>query len=120
MGTPGVLTGADILVTDGRIAAIGANVQAPAGAEVIDAAGRPVTPGFFGGVGHLGVEEIGLEPTEGDYALALGQMRPEFDVTLAFNPASAGDRRQPDRRGDLRRAGSHRGGGIGGSARWHR
>ena len=88
MGTPGVLTGADILVTDGRIAAIGPNVQAPAGAEVIDAAGRPVTPGFFGGVGHLGVEEIGLEPTEGDYALALGQMRPEFDVTLAFNPAS--------------------------------
>ena len=48
----------------------------------------PVTPGLFGGVGHLGVEEIGLEPSEGDYALALGEMRPEFDVTLAFNPDS--------------------------------
>jgi hypothetical protein len=34
------------------------------------------------------VEEIGLEPSEGDYALALGEMRPEFDVTLAFNPDS--------------------------------
>ena len=26
---------------------------------VIEAAGRPVTPGFFGGIGHMGLEEIG-------------------------------------------------------------
>lgn len=88
MSARGVLTGTDVLITDGRIAALGDDVAAPEGAEVIDAAGRPVTPGFFGGVGHLGVEEIGLEPSEGDYALALGEMRPEFDVTLAFNPDS--------------------------------
>jgi imidazolonepropionase-like amidohydrolase len=88
MSARGVLTGTDVLITDGRIAALGDDIAAPEGAEVIDAAGRPVTPGFFGGVGHLGVEEIGLEPSEGDYALALGEMRPEFDVTLAFNPDS--------------------------------
>jgi len=88
MAARGVLAGADVLITDGRIAALGDDIQAPEGAEVIDAAGRPVTPGFFGGVGHLGVEEIGLEPSEGDYALSLGEMRPEFDVTLAFNPDS--------------------------------
>ena len=88
MGARGVLAGADVLITDGRIAALGDDIPAPEGAEVVDAAGRPVTPGFFGGLGHLGVEEIGLEPSEGDYALALGEMRPEFDVTLAFNPAS--------------------------------
>jgi imidazolonepropionase-like amidohydrolase len=88
MGAQGVVAGADLLITDGRIAAIGSNVAAPAGAEIIDAAGRPVTPGFFGGVGHLGLEEIGLEPSEGDYALKLGEMRPEFDVTLGFNPES--------------------------------
>jgi imidazolonepropionase-like amidohydrolase len=88
MGERGVVTG-DLLITDGRIAAIGGNLAAPQGAEIIDATGRTVTPGLFGGVGHLGVEEIGIEPTEGDYALALGEMRPEFDVTLAFNPNSA-------------------------------
>ena len=89
MSGRGILAGTDLVITDGRIAAIGADLDPPEGAAVIDAAGRPVTPGFFGGVGHMGVEEIGLEPTEGDYALALGEMRPEFDVTLAFNPASA-------------------------------
>ncbi len=88
MGADGVVAG-DLLITDGRIAAIGSNLAAPPGAEIIDAAGRVVTPGLFGGVGHLGVEEIGIEPSEGDYALALGEMRPEFDVTLAFNPNSA-------------------------------
>ena len=88
IGADGVVAG-DLLITDGRIAAIGSNLAAPPGAEIIDAAGRVVTPGLFGGVGHLGVEEIGIEPTEGDYALALGEMRPEFDVTLAFNPNSA-------------------------------
>jgi imidazolonepropionase-like amidohydrolase len=88
MGTHGVLTGAHLLIMDGVIVAMGSNVVAPQGAEVIDAAGRPVTPGFFGGVGHLGVEEIGIEPSEGDYSLRLGEMRPEFDVSLAFNPNS--------------------------------
>jgi len=33
-------------------------------------------------------EEIGLEPTVDDYSLKLGSMRPEFDVSLAFNPES--------------------------------
>ncbi len=88
MGAQGVLSGADLLITDGRVAAIGRDIAAPAGAEIIDAAARPVTPGLFGGVGHLGLEEIGLEPSEGDYALNLGEMRPEFDVTLGFNPES--------------------------------
>jgi imidazolonepropionase-like amidohydrolase len=88
MGAQGVLSGADLLITDGRVTAIGSNIAAPADAEVIDAAARPVTPGLFGGVGHLGLEEIGLEPSEGDYALNLGEMRPEFDVTLGFNPES--------------------------------
>ena len=82
------LKGADVLVQNGRIAAIGENLTAPAGTTIIDAKGRAVTPGVFGGLGHIGLEEIGIEQTTGDYAHRLGQMRPEFDVTLAFNPES--------------------------------
>ncbi len=82
------LTGADVLVQDGRIAAIGAGLAAPAGVRVIEANGRALTPGVFGGLGHVGLEEIGLEQTTGDFAQRLGQMRPEFDVSLAFNPES--------------------------------
>lgn len=82
------LAATDVLVQDGRIAAIGSGLAAPAGVRVIEAEGRALTPGIFGGLGHLGLEEIGLEQTTGDYAHRLGQMRPEFDVTLAFNPES--------------------------------
>ena len=38
---------ADILTEDGTIAAIGRNLSAPAGAEVVDAAGKLVFPGFI-------------------------------------------------------------------------
>lgn len=85
----GVLQHADILIRDGRIAELGTRLTAPGSAERIEAAGRPVTPGLFGGIGYLGVEEIGLEPAADDYALKLGgAMRPEFDVSSAFNPDS--------------------------------
>ncbi|NBP08057.1 MAG: amidohydrolase, partial [Gammaproteobacteria bacterium] len=82
------LTGTDVLVQDGRVTAIGTALAAPTGTRVVDAKGRALTPGIFGGLGHIGLEEIGLEQSTGDYAQRLGQMRPEFDVTLAFNPES--------------------------------
>ncbi len=85
----GVLEHTDLLISDGKIAELGHDLKAPAGAEVIEADGRPVTPGLFGGLSHLGIEEIGIEPTVDDYSLKLGSMRPEFDVTAAFNPESA-------------------------------
>lgn len=78
--------GTDILIENGVITQIGANLTPSAGSKIIDAAGRAVTPGVFGGIGRIGLEEIGLEKTTGDYGQRLGQMRPEFDVTLAFNP----------------------------------
>ncbi|HZO21364.1 MAG TPA: amidohydrolase family protein [Steroidobacteraceae bacterium] len=88
LGTPAVLEHTDLLIENGRIAGWGHDLKAPADAETIDAGGKPVTPGLFGGLGHLGLEEIGLEPSADDYALRLGSMRPEFDVTPAFNPQS--------------------------------
>ena len=88
MTAAGVLEHMDILISDGKIAEIGHGLNAPANAEIVVAGGRPVTPGLFGGIGHLGIEEIGEESTVDDYALKLGSMRPEFDVTTAFNPDS--------------------------------
>jgi hypothetical protein len=85
----GTLEHTDLLIRDGKIEAIGHAISAPAGAEVIEAGGRPVTPGLFGGLGRPGIEEIGEEPTVNDYSLKLGNMRPEFDVSAAFNPESA-------------------------------
>jgi len=84
----GTLEGASVLIEGGRVIAIGRELAAPAGAEVIDLKGRPVTPALFGGVGQFGVSEVELEASTNDGTLKLGQMRPEFDLSLAFNPDS--------------------------------
>jgi imidazolonepropionase-like amidohydrolase len=55
MGPEGILEGADLLVTRGRVAAVGRDLQAPAGAAVIDAARRHVTPGLVDAHLHSGV-----------------------------------------------------------------
>ena len=54
-GTGAKLDGADVLIVDGRIAAVGPNLQAPDGASIIEAAGRWVTPGLIDVHSHLGV-----------------------------------------------------------------
>ena len=89
----GTLRNTDVLVQQGRIAAIGSGLAA-GNAPVVDARGQPLTPSLFGGITDIGVEEVSGEPSTVDATLALGanaadmQVRPEFDVTLAYNPDS--------------------------------
>ena len=47
MGSQGVLQGADVLINGGKIAAVCLGLTPPQGAEVIEAHGRPVTPGLM-------------------------------------------------------------------------
>ena len=49
-----------ILIQDGKIAAVGADLTAPEGAEVIDAGGRIVSPGFVDAHTHIGLHEEGI------------------------------------------------------------
>jgi imidazolonepropionase-like amidohydrolase len=53
--TDGTIENGDLLVRDGRIAAVGRNLEAPAGARVIDARGRYVMPGIIDTHSHMGV-----------------------------------------------------------------
>ena len=50
---------ATVLMRDGKIVAVGADVAIPAGAERIDAAGKWVTPGIFNPSTLLGLVEVG-------------------------------------------------------------
>ena len=54
-GTGARLDDADVLLADGKVAAVGQGLQAPAGAQVVDATGKWVTPGIIDVHSHLGV-----------------------------------------------------------------
>ncbi len=49
------IQGGSILLRDGRIVAVGASVQAPSDATVVDGTGKWVTPGVIDTHSHLGV-----------------------------------------------------------------
>lgn len=54
-GTGQRLDNADVLIEGGKIAAVGQDLQAPAGAATVDAQGKWVTPGIIDVHSHLGV-----------------------------------------------------------------
>ena len=60
---PAVLVtfGLSIVIQNGRITAVGANTRVPGNARVIDAKGRPVTPGIFVAGTNLAAVEVDLE-----------------------------------------------------------
>ncbi len=81
MDAQGVLQ-ADILVDGGKIAAIGENICCD-GAEVIDACGKVVTPGFVDAHSHIG----GIGPgTEEDLNEMTNPLTPELDAYYGINP----------------------------------
>ena len=88
--TKGTLKNTDVLVRGGVIVAVGADAAAP-NATVIDAKGKELTPGLFGGLTDIGLEEIAAESETVDSTLNQKspaweqQWRPELDVTAAFN-----------------------------------
>jgi hypothetical protein len=93
VAAPGTLEQTDVLVRNGKIAAIGSGIAA-AGAKVIEAGNRPLTPGFYAGLANIGVTEVYAESTTSDSNISFAapawqqQWRPEFDVTRAYNPRS--------------------------------
>lgn len=92
----GTLKNTDVLVQGGIIRAVGKQLTAPAGTTSFDAQGKPLTPGLFAGITGIGIEEVSQEDSTVDANLNLKtgdsglieNLRPEFDVTLAYNPRS--------------------------------
>ena len=84
-----VIENGTVLIRDGKIVEVGANVAVPQGATRIDATGKWVTPGLINALTALGVSEIGqVQATvdlraRGDNAIAAS-----FPVWEGVNPAS--------------------------------
>jgi imidazolonepropionase-like amidohydrolase len=79
-----------VLIRGGKIVAVGANVVVPAGARIVDAAGKIVTPGFLESATQIGIVEIplGAEGTD-DQASTDKELSAAFNVVDSFNGDSA-------------------------------
>src|SRR6476620_3729584 len=59
VGNGQVLNNAIVIMVDGKITAVGTNLQIPAGAQTINAQGKHVYPGLILSASNLGLVEIG-------------------------------------------------------------
>jgi imidazolonepropionase-like amidohydrolase len=85
--TNGVIRNGTILFEDGKITAIGANVQIPTHAERIDATGKHIYPGLVDAHNVLGMFEIGGIDVTID-TNELGDFNPNVRAHVAVNPES--------------------------------
>ena len=76
-----------VVIRDGRIEAVGANLPVPAGAATIDAAGMHVYPGMIDAMSRLGLTEIGSVDVTEDVN-ELGEFNPHLQSATAIHPAS--------------------------------
>src|SRR5436190_18418889 len=78
-----------VIITNGRITAVGANVPIPAGVRRIDATGKIVTPGFVNSSTQLGVQEISaVNDTRDMSARGKDNIAAAFTVWEGLNPNS--------------------------------
>ena len=84
----GVIENGTLVIEGGRIAAVGADVSAPAGARVIDGTGKIVTPGLIESASQLGVVEIGAVDETVDASSSDDRVTAAFRVSDGLNPFS--------------------------------
>ena len=77
-----------VLIRDGRITAVGTNVNVPAGVRTIDARGKWVTPGLIDASTRTGLVEIGAVQNTVESSNSTGPFTASFNVLEGINPAS--------------------------------
>jgi imidazolonepropionase-like amidohydrolase len=76
-----------VVIRDGKIAAVGASVEVPSGATVIDGKGLQVYPGLFDPITQMGLSEISAVNATVDSS-ETGQYNPDVVAATAIFPSS--------------------------------
>lgn len=84
----GEIQSGTIVVTNGRITAVGAKVIVPRGADVIDANGGVVTPGLYATGSDLGAVEIDQVKGTNDNSTSSKSLSAAFDISYGIDPAA--------------------------------
>lgn len=85
-GAPAI-DGGTVVIRDGRIVSVGRG-GAPAGAQILDAQGRWVTPGLIGGFTRLGLLDVDAVNDSNDTEADDSPFSAAIDIAPAINPRS--------------------------------
>lgn len=77
-----------VIIRDGRISAVGADVAVPTGAEVIDARGGVIAPGFVAVDSGLGGVEVSALQDTNDLRQSSNSLSAAFDLSWGLDPDS--------------------------------
>jgi len=83
--TKGTITNGTVLISGGKISAVGTGIAIPQGTEVIDCKGLIVYPGMIDSGTNLGLSEVGSDPRTNDFN-ELGDVVPQMKALTAVNP----------------------------------
>jgi len=85
--THGVIENGTVILSGGKITAIGpaASTPVPSGAKVFDAKGMTVYPGLFDAETNLGLIEVGSDEASNDKAETADEIEPHMHVADAFH-----------------------------------
>lgn len=83
----GVIDNGTIVFENGVITALGANVDIPAGARVVDVSGKHIYPGLIDSYSTVGISEIGAVDVSND-TNELGDFNPNVRAEVAVNGES--------------------------------
>ena len=86
MAGPDIENGCILIDDNGKIAAVGTDIPCPEGAQVIDAAGRLVTPGCVDAHCHVGLDNQGLGWEGHDYNEIVDPITPQMRAIDSINP----------------------------------
>ena len=81
-----IIGGCVLIGDDGKIAAVGTDIEAPEGAEVIDAGGRLVTPGCVDAHCHIGLDNEAMGWEGHDYNEIVDPITPQMRAIDSINP----------------------------------
>ena len=88
MGPAGTISNGMVVMRDGRIISVGPAASVPAGARILDAGGRTVTPGLVASGTGLGLIEVRSVGAANDRAQRMSRISAAFDAGYGLNPDS--------------------------------
>ena len=83
------IRGGTVVIRDGRVVAAGSGVAVPAGAQIVDATGKWVTPGIFAGFSRVGLLEVDAVDATNDVQANGSPFSAAIDVAPAINPQAS-------------------------------